>query len=685
MATESLRQILLQNAKGKLPKALHEGVGFAFDFGEEEFDPKAEEWPIATSSATELVFRHTSGLKVTRETVLHKDFAAIEFKVRFKNESDKALRPISKFRALDIWFDKSVISGNSVVSSGGGLADGYLPPRSFALRQSYFSPTAPDMGAVHLTTEGGRSSNKDLPFFFVHNDELDEGAFVAFGWSGQWEAFVALHMPKETLRVWGKIPELEIALEPGEELLGPSILVGFYQGNLSDGSNRLRRLLRDRYIPKVSGRSFTPIATFDHWWHIRVNFDEHLLAKLAEGAAALDQEYFLLDAGWYEGDGWYSSIGNWEVNSKRLPNGLPAFADFIRSKGLKFGLWFEPERVARGTRLAQQHPDWILWDHAAPTQLNQRPFPESMPGLTATPYLVDGKTQHEGLTDCGLLNYGLSAVQDWAVNMMSRYIKECGIEYIRYDFNMEPLQFWRAADVPGRRGVTQIKHVQGFYSVIDRIRELHPETVLEGCASGGRRIDLETVRRFHTAWISDHTVDPSIVRFHLHGINHFLPGSYAYVQYVLPSGYQDQFQPDDIGFQSMFGGSFGTGGPVHNWSDELTARARTHIALWKKLRRYLVEDFYALTPQPTRPDSWSAWQFHDPVQQSGFVQTFRMRGAEDRHVVRLRGLNEAASYVVTDAYTGERSKVAGANACNVGLPVSQAQMTSRVFLYERAG
>jgi hypothetical protein len=279
-----------------------------------------------------------------------------------------------------------------------------------------------------------------------------------------------------------------------------------------------------------------------------------LLRQLAGSAASIGQEYFLLDAGWYTGidasGDFGTGVGNWEeIDRVKFPNGLGAFADYVRSKGLKFGLWFEPERVAKGSLLARQHPDWVLW---LPNQ------------------------------NYGVLDYGRSEVQRWVCALFDRYIREFGIRYIRHDSNIGPLAYWDAADQPDRRGMHQIRHMEGLYRVLDWIRERHPETVLEGCASGGRRIDLESARRFHTFWISDHTADPHNVRFHLAGLNHFLPGSYQYVCYTLPLPSQKDFQPLPVGFQSMSEALSAPAGRIDLWPQAMKAQAKKHVEVHKE-------------------------------------------------------------------------------------------------------
>jgi alpha-galactosidase len=599
---------------------------------------------------------------VRRETRVLSQFDAVEYRVHFSNRSGRTLSAVSAIKALDLSFDVKSQEGICVISSGGGLADAVLPPRSFTIAQQCFSPTVPESGVVDLTTEGGRSSNKDLPFFLVHNNAREEGVFVAFGWSGQWKASVERDVSKGMLALTGKIPELDIALEPGEDLPGPTILVGFYQGTVADGSNRLRRLIRTAYTPKLAGLEVSPTTTYATWFGIWMTLDDALLRKLADAAATVGQEYFMLDAGWHSSskENFAEDSGNWyEADRKRFPHGLAPMAEYVRSRNLKFGLWIEPERVAPGSPLAREHPDWVLWAHEKE--------PESI--------------FSEFNKNYGVLDLGRPEVQRWVRELLDHHIRESGLQYLRLDMNIDPLPYWNAADSARRRGITQLRYVQGLYAVLDWIRERHPEVVLDGCASGGRRIDLEMARRFHTFWISDHTTDPAIVRYHLHGINYFLPGNFANVQYTLPTPDQSHFQPDDMGFQSFFGGAFGTGGRVDRWSPEMRRIANQHIKVHKQIRRYLLEDYYPLSDQPRNLESWSGWQFHDPHDQSGFVQTFRTRAPETTRRFAIYKLEPNARYRLTDAYSGKSFELSGSQAMTQGIEMTQEPMTSKVLTY----
>jgi alpha-galactosidase len=652
---------------GKMfPATLEDGIGFSFRFNGAEVGPATPAgWEIRPGPPGTLRLHHNSGLTLIRTASQQADSEAVEYWVHFKNEGTRASEVIENVRAMDLSFVHPDIADSFVLSSGGGLADAVFPPRTYAIRRRQFAPMTPVGGEVTLTTEGGRSSNGDLPFFFIQNQKVSEGLFVAVGWSGQWSATVAARPEKNQIHLTAAIPDLQIRLAPGEEIQGPHILVGAYHGSAAEGSNRLRNLIRDHYTPRLDGKLFEPPATYDHWWNIADRFDQPLLRQLADAAAALGQEYFLLDAGWYAGTGgtggFSAGVGNWEeIDRQKFPDGLRPFADYVRSKGLHFGLWFEPERVARGSLLARQHPDWVIW----------------LPDTTraAPPFQSN---------NYGLLNYGRPEVREWVRRMMDRYITDLDIRYIRYDFNIDPLAYWTAHDSPDRRGITQLRHIAGFYQVIDWIRQKHPGTVLEGCASGGRRIDLETARRFHTFWISDHTIDPNIVRFHLEGLNYFLPGNYEYVCYSLPLPSEHKFSPADFTFQSFLGGAFGLGGRIHEWPAPVKAQALRHVQTFKKIRHYLMTDYYPLAPQPDDLSAWEGWQFHDPAGNSGFVQLFRTHAGTGSSTFRLHGLRSGKRYQFSDPYTGETVEHSGTEATARGITVRLDEMTSKVLIYRQ--
>ena len=575
-----IRSLWPASHRHPIMESIGPGIGFSIRHGDAALGPSVpEEWIVEArpgAAGVETTFRHPSGLTVVRRSHPYPVFEAIEWSIRIRNDGRDALPPITGLYSLDLRLGPDA-EGLALVSGGGGSADSSFPPRNFALRRVTLGSLEAGKELASLGATGGVSSRPDLPFCFLVDEGRSAGIFIALGWTGSWRASIRGEEGRR-LAVTAGVPDLRIRLDPGEEIAGPTVLLGSWRGDISAGSNRLRRLLRDRLAPRLAGRQL-PVVLYDTWFHIGCEFDEKLLRRLADRAAEMGQEVFLLDAGWYAGTGsapysdmsatWRSisrSLGNWDREEPaKFPSGLRAFAEYIRLKGLAMGLWFEPERIGRGSAIETAHPDWVLW-------ARERPW--------------------------GLVDFGRPEVQEWCIDLLSRYVRDLDLAYIRWDFNTEDaLEKWEARDPPDRRGISQIRHLDGVHRVEDAVRERFPALIIESCAGGGGRIDLDTIRRRHTFWISDQTTEGHHVRFHLEGLNLFLPGSVQMVAFAPASSIDPSAIPDLV-FQSHFGGAFGTAGRIHEWPPALCDRARRHVEVFKGIRRFLSADYYLLLPQP---------------------------------------------------------------------------------------
>ena len=173
-------------------------------------------------------------------------------------------------------------------------------------------------------------------------------------------------------------------------------------------------------------------------------------------------DYWWTDAGWYATDkDWYNGVGTWEPDPKRYPKGLKEVTDHAHRLGMKYVVWFEPERVAPGTWLDRNRPQWLLGR--------------------------DGGMK--------LLNLGNEEARRWLTDHIHKLLVEQGIDLYRQDFNIEPLSLWRGGDAPGRAGMTEMKYLMGYLAYWDELHRRHPGMLIDTCASGGRRLDLETLRR----------------------------------------------------------------------------------------------------------------------------------------------------------------------------------------------
>ncbi len=348
-------------------------------------------------------------------------------------------------------------------------------------------------------------------------------------------------------------------------------------------------------------------------------------ARISGGAV----DHWWMDAGWYqvppEATDW-SWTGTWTPDPKRYPQGLRPVTDHARAMGMKSIVWHEPERVRPGTWLATQHPDWLLG-----------------PG-------PDG--------DAHLLNYGNPRAWTWVVEHFDGLVRSNGIDVFRNDFNMDPLAYWNMDDPPGRRGITQINHVTGFLAFWDELLRRHPALLIDCCASGGRRNDLESMRRSVPLWRSDDFGDPVGQQGQTYGMALWLP----YYGGAMATA-------DTYSLRSVMVPSFSILGdnalPVP--TQDLVRRMMRE---WRGFSDNLLGDYYPLTPYSLDGSVWMAWQFNLPAQGTGVVQAFRRDSSpHDTMRFRLRGLDGTALYDVRNADAAGVTRLSGHALMTQGLNV----------------
>jgi len=507
---------------------------------------------------------HPSGLAVTCDTVHYADFPAIEWTLHLAHTGTQPSPLIEDIRALDLSLPVRDTQEAIVHAARGGIctSEDYAPLR-FDLAQA----------PVHLSAGGGRSSNGQLPFFNLQVG--DQGVLVAVGWSGQWCADLCVE-DASTVCLRAGIETTRLRLLPGESIRTARVLLVDWQGSPQEGHNALRRLIYRHCLPPLDGEKPLPPVQCNSWFPVGDNggnATEENQAALLSAYASLGIEYLVMDAGWYgESDRWHAEVGTWRPRRDAFPRGLAPVGRAAREAGIEFGMWFEPERVRRGTELDVQHPEWLIE--------------------------IDGGENK-------LINLGLPAVRRWVVELVSRYVDQVPLRYFRHDFNMDPLPYWQAADPPDRAGMTEIRYVEGLYALWDALHARYPALMIEGCSSGGRRIDLESISRCHTYWKSDLYGFNHANQGHVYGASLYLPGNYLNTPLFSPGGegyaaphYVDRnlqdgkLDPaDPYPFRSVLGGALCLG-----WDPRLPGFDRELALRWierfKSLRHLVVGDFY---------------------------------------------------------------------------------------------
>lgn len=513
----------------------------------------------------------------------------------------------------------------------------HYPPYAYTTREW-------SMSEEKFTIESeskGRSSNKHLPFLIsTTHEEISEGLFCGMEWSGAWYMnFERLENGTSTLVTGVKVNGIQ--LQPGETLRLPDVHLGFFRGGACEGTNALRRYLYENCCAEYQGEKMVPRVSYDHWFGINNNVTVELLKKEALRAAEIGIEVFVVDAGWFPGD-FPLGVGNYTVNRRKFPSGLEELSEYVESLGMGLGLWFEPERVCEGTQLAVEHPDWLM----------ENPNP---PKFT---YPTDGKKIYH-------LNLSRTDVQDYLIELIGGFIKRYRLKWSRWDYNIDPLAYWEAHDPTLK---IQFEYMKGLYRVLDQLMCKYPHWMVEGCASGGRRIDIGTMKRAHTFWFSDQTVNPFLCRYMQARANRFLPG------HLLNSAVAVDLNNGDRGFNdtsilSRMLGKLAFDGDIASWSAEWTRRAADWVREFKDIRHLLVQDFYQLTQTPVSIADWDAVQFISYSQEEGVVFVFAGLTGGPR-TIRLEGFNTSKRYKINRRPDGAEVCYNGYEICTEGFEVN---------------
>ncbi|HOW73691.1 MAG TPA: alpha-galactosidase [Phycisphaerae bacterium] len=496
---------------------------------------------------------------------------------------------------------------------------------SFAPREKAFA--AGDTTPFTLAPQGGRSSDAFLPFFNLAGTE--GGTAIAVGWSGQWEARFERSADGLHARAGQQLTHL--SLQPGETIRTPRILLVFWKGTQTlRGNNLLRSILIDHYLPRRDGKPvWPPICASVNWTAPDGTYEGphiEVLQPLAErGIEVLWSD--MDPQQWYPG-GFPEGTGTWEVDPAKYPQGLKPIGDAVAKAGMQYLLWFEPERVHPGTKIDREHGEWVIKPQGEWSQLFRLHDPQA---------------------------------RRWITDRVDRHVKEAGLSWIRWDFNIDPLGFWRRNDAPDRQGMTEIRHVEGLYAMWDDLRARRPGLVIDNCASGGRRIDLETCIRSIPLWHSDSQCsgkpDPVTDQLQNAGLYRWIPmhgcGNFAY-------------EPTYEFRSAMTAGNILAHGNTRgrlDAADPDTAPAVTRtVAIYRKLRPYTLGDFYPLFPHLKNQDVWFGYQFHRADQQAGVAIVYRRAACHTPSaLLQLNDVDESGRYEVICEDKPERSVVNGSD------------------------
>lgn len=576
-----------------------ENPAYTFSVGGKDFRRNIDDWDFSFGEESEVgavyrggkttyitVSHKKSDITATIEATIYEEHASCDWTVYVKNNGEENSPVVSELYAMD-----------SAIPTG-KAADAYFSQGSFSEADDYETMKSKLAFIPMVFSANGGRTESFLPYFNIHGKDC--GAVLAVGWSGQW--YTSLAQTFKGTHVKAKQETLKGYLLPGEEVRSPLISLTFYCGdNAVKGFNCFREFA----VECVSPEGTKQVATTGIGVEVPGTTEEQVIQNIKnipeEWTRALD--YAWVDAGWYPiRNHWGDSVGNWYADPERFPNGLGEISKQLEARGMELLLWYEVERCCKDTQVYNEcikHDGWLL--------LN------------------------EDNEEANSVNFANEGAFEYITNLMLESLRFNGVKCLRMDSNFTPLPLWEDADekwADGRKGITENHYVSNLYRFFDTLLEEIPGLKIDMCASGGKRLDIETARRSIPLWRSDYNCmdgegnsKPDILQAtqaQTYGISFWYPynGTCAYVE-----------------------GEYAVRTNIISCSQRLE---------YFDIRPHMAGNYYPLTYGGLDTSKYHAMQF-DTDGEEGIALIYKRENVEDNnYTLVLNGLYSDKTYVVYD-------------------------------------
>jgi alpha-galactosidase len=544
---------------------------------------------------------------------------------------------------------ESAQSATWYLPPGEGYQLTYLTGRWAAETQLNREPVHEGMKV--LESRKGHTGHNFNPWFAIDRGDAGEESgrvwFGALAWSGNWRIAVE-QTPYRQVRVTGGFNTFDFAypLKPGEVLDTPQFYAGFSESGYGGASRTLHRFEREEILPGGRESRLRPVL-YNSWEATTFNVNEAGQTALADKAAKLGVELFVMDDGWFgKRNNDRAGLGDWVVNPQKFPQGLKGLIEHVNGLGMDFGLWVEPEMVNADSDLYRQHPDWVI-------RFPDRPRSE--------------------LRNQMVLNLARADVKEYIFGVLDKLAGEYNIRYFKWDMN-------RAVSEPGwpELAATEqrklwVDYVRNLYEIIDRLRAKHAKLEIESCSGGGGRVDLGILQRVDEVWPSDNTEAFDRLRIQ-EGF------SQAYTAKIMSAWVTDvpnmngRSTPLIFRFLTAMQGALGIGANLNRWTQQDSDVATRMIALYKRIRATVqTGDLYRLSSPRTNDVTANQYVSADGKQSVVFAFRHSQEYNTAAPVIYPRGLDERALYRV-EAVDGKlldrQPQLSGAYLMRAGINVN---------------
>jgi alpha-galactosidase len=506
--------------------------------------------------------------------------------------------------------------------AGTGYEAHWLTGRWAGEWQQREAPVEP--GAIVIESRRGSTSHQANPWFEVdrqHETTEESGPawFGELGWSGSWRITMETSSFEQTRITGGYNPfDFGYKLAQNEKLTTPIFYAGFTNKGRGEVSRLLHHFQQAEIFPGGDQARLRPVL-YNSWEATEFNVDEAGQIALAEKAASLGAERFVIDDGWFgQRKVDNAGLGDWYVNPQKFPHGLKPVIDRVHALGMDFGIWVEPEMVNPDSDLYRKHPDWAM----------------NFPGRPRT----EGRNQL-------LLNLARKDVSDYVFGFLDKLVSENDISFLKWDYNRnwaEP--GWDAVPVDEQKKI-YVQYVDNLYDILARLRAKHPKLEIESCSGGGGRVDLGILRYTDEVWPSDNTdaLDRLVLQ---DGFTRaYSPGVMMAWVTDVPNFLDRRAIPLKFRFLVAMTGSLGIGGNLNHWTADEMKQATGFVSYYKSIRKTVQRgDLYRLITPEENSASATEYVSGDGAQAVVFAFLHAQSFGSPYPTLRLQGLKADAHY-----------------------------------------
>ncbi|WP_159886758.1 alpha-galactosidase [Paenibacillus puerhi] len=553
-----------------------------------------------------------AGLQAVLSYTVYRELDVITRSVQYVNIGE---RPLRLTRALSMGIDFPHAGFDALYLSGTWARERHIVRKPLAA------------GATVIESRRGASSHSLNPFLALLSKDADEEHGETYGfslvYSGGFQAQAEVD-PYGTTRVVMGIQsfDFEWLLQRGERFQAPEAVLVYSSEGIGAMSRTYHRLYRTRLCRGVHRDRTRPVLV-NNWEATYFDFTADKIVSIAEAGKELGMELLVLDDGWFgKRDNDKSSLGDWFVDKRKLPQGLEDLVERVRGFGLQFGLWFEPEMVSPDSELYRRHPDWCL----------------HVPDRRRT------TARHQLILD-----YSRSDVREYIIGVLSQVLSSCPITYVKWDMNRNMTEIGSASLPPERQSETAHRYMLGLYEVMERLTASFPHILFESCSGGGGRFDPGMLYYMPQVWTSDDT--DAVERLKIqYGTSIVYPISTmgAHVSAV-PNHQVHRVTSLEMRGHAAMSGNFGYELDLTAFNEEEKRLVKAQIELYKELRPLIqFGQFYRLL-SPFEGNE-TAWLFVSDDSSEALVAYFQVLAEPNppNRKLKLRGLLPERDYVLEE-------------------------------------